>query len=629
MCGIVAVFSQVDSKVNIAEAGNMLDSLKHRGPDSSSVFTTSEESVFLGFNRLAIIDTTENSMQPILDNSRRFSLIFNGEIYNYLEIKEQLIALGYHFKSTGDAEVIINAYHAWGEACFSKFNGMWAVVIYDSRDRKLTLCRDRFGVKPLYFSRINKRIYVASELKAFSRIQGVSFELDPLEINYGHLFPSALPNTVLSGVSKLLPGQLLRVSQESLQTTFIRWWDLPNEILEKITEPKAQNESLDSILESSISLRMRSDVPIAFSLSSGVDSTLIIAKAAKMGFSSITAFSQGSSDLEDESILAAQTAKALGVDFRISNLEERFSIDLLLESVFALEGSQSLGVGVLAHYKEISASGFKVVIEGHGGDELFGGYESQYRRVALHNLIRFRFNAWLKNRKMASMLNGIDLESTRSLLRKNLKNDLRDSLMQEIMRVRKFEELKNEIDLQLKSKGLDNSYNPMSRNELRRTLDFGNQVLLQDFSYNTLPKILENFDKLSMSQSLEVRSPFLDWRLVLASFSISGNDKFFGSNSKQYLRNLMPEEVPNLVRNNRRKLGFSGHNSWLLLRPVRELILDASHSHFFRESPFWNGKMLSAEISDAILQKDGRRLMLHWGKLQLSIFMDAFVQSKF
>ena len=629
MCGIVAVLSRTSDKVDIAEAKNMLSSIKHRGPDDSRIFTAAQESVFLGFNRLAIIDTSELSMQPIMDNSGRFTLIFNGEIYNYLELRDELISLGYHFRSNGDGEVIANAYHAWGDNCFPRFNGMWAIAIFDSLERQLTLSRDRFGVKPLYYSRVKNRIYFASELKAFSRVDGVSYELDPLEINYGHLFPSALPNTIISGVSKLLPGQLLRISQETLEIQFSRWWNLPNEILKSLNGEQKTRDSLDAILESSISLRMRSDVPIAFSLSSGVDSTLIISKAAKMGFSRITAFSQGTSDLEDESVLASQTAKAIGVDFRISNLESHFSLDLLLQSIYALEGSQSLGVGVLAHYKEIHDSGFKVVIEGHGGDELFGGYESHYRRMALHKLLRLHPISWLRNRRLALALNGDSFLSTASIMSKHLKDDLLESLLIEKSRVWRLPKIRHEIDFMLESLGLDSSYNPLANSDLCKTLGFGNYMLLQDFSYNTLPKILENFDKLSMAQSLEVRSPFLDWRFVLAAFSIPDSMKFQGSGSKQLLRDLMPKEVPNSVRHNSRKLGFAGHPSWLLSKPVQELILDTSNSKTFLDSSCWDGTGISTQIKSSLRQQDGRGLMKHWGKLQLSIFMEAFVGAGF
>jgi len=606
----------------------MLGSIRHRGPDDSRIFTAAQESVFLGFNRLAIIDTSELSMQPIIDNSKRFTLVFNGEIYNYLELRDELLSLGYHFRSNGDGEVIVNAYHAWGDNCFHRFNGMWAIAIFDSFERQLILSRDRFGVKPLYYSRVKNRMYFASELKAFSRIDGLSFEIDPLEINYGHLYPSALPNTIISGVSKLLPGQLLRVSQKSLETQFGRWWNLPNEIVKFLNDQQETSDSLDTILESSISLRMRSDVPIAFSLSSGVDSTLIISKAAKMGFSTITAFSQGTSDLEDESVLASQTARALGVDFRVSNLETHFSLDFLLQSIYALEGSQSLGVGVLAHYKEIHDSGFKVVIEGHGGDELFGGYESHYRRMALHKLLRLHPNSWLRNRRMALALNGDSLLRTASVLSKYLKDDLIESLLIEIIKVKSIPRIRHEIDVMLKSLGLESSFNPLANSELSKTLGFGNYMLLQDFSYNTLPKILENFDKLSMAQSLEVRSPFLDWRFVLASFSIPDRDKFQRSSSKQLLRDLMPKEVPNVVRRNSRKLGFAGHPSWLLSKPVQELILDTSNSRTFRDSPCWDGTGISTEIQNSLRQQDGRGLMKHWGKLQLTIFMEAFAGAK-
>jgi len=628
VCGILVVISRLNDRIDVAEAQVMLDTLKHRGPDDSRVLTESQESVFLGFNRLSIIDTSDQAMQPMTDNSKRFTLVFNGEIYNYLELRTELIGLGYRFNSNGDGEVIVNAFHAWGEECFPKFNGMWAIAIYDSLKKQLIVCRDRFGVKPMYYSQIKNRIYFASELKAFSKIQGVSFEIDPLEINFGHLFPSALPNTILAGVNKILPGQLLRISQESLKTVFKRWWSTPDEVINSLTNSHEIHDSLDEILDSSIRLRMRSDVPVAFSLSSGVDSTLIISRAVEMGFHSVTAFSQGTSDIEDESILAAKTARALGIDFRVSNLEDNFSIELLLQSIYALEGSQSLGIGVLAHYKDIADAGFKVVIEGHAGDELFGGYESQYRRIALQNLIRLSPNSWLKARRISLSLDGHSSQGTLSLLHSHFLTDLIESMRAEANKLRRHKSWKREIDLRLKSFGLDCTYNPFLFEKQKKSMGAGNYMLLQDFSFVTLPKILENFDKLSMSKSLEVRSPFLDWRFVLASFSISDDDKFLIDRSKQKLRDLMPAVVPESVRNKQRKLGFTGHPSWLLIKSVQDLILDISNSQAFLQSPHWNGHEIASDIELSLRQRASAGVMKHWGKIQLAIFMEAFSKSK-
>jgi asparagine synthase (glutamine-hydrolysing) len=466
-------------------------------------------------------------------------------------------------------------------------------------------------------------------LKAFSKVRGVTFETDPLEITFGHLFPSALPNTILSKVSKILPGQLMRVRQESLDVSYKRWWILQDEIMHSLDNTRVRIDSLDSILESAVELRMRSDVPLAFSLSSGVDSTLLISQAAKMGYSAITAFSQGTSDLQDESVLASKTARALGIELKVTNLENYFSLELLLQSIYALEGSQSLGVGVLAHYKEIYNSGFKVVIEGHGGDELFGGYESHYRRIALHKILRLRPGAWLKARKMASALNGNQDSSITFIFRHHLLEDLIESLTNELNKARNSERIRKEIDYRLRSFGLDSKYNPLSYGALQRKIGFENYLLLQDFSYSTLPKILENFDKLSMSQSLEVRSPFLDWRFVLASFLIPGNEKFLNGGSKQILRDLMQPRVPIEVRNNRRKLGFTGHPTWLLTSQVQELILDYSRSRTFLDSPYWKGQEISSNIETSLKQGKGVEIMKYWGKIQLAIFMEAFAGEKF
>ena len=391
MCGIVGLYG-FNRPVDPEELDRFTDSMTHRGPDGRGVYRAGE--VGLGHRRLAILDLSEAGRCPMCfeaPGGAELWVTFNGEIYNFLELRRELEECGYRFSTQTDTEVIMAAYHRWGEECLGRFNGMWAFALWDPGERKLLLARDRFGIKPLYYVISGGRIAFASELKAFLSLDGFSPSLnEPLTVKVlqnTEPWEGATDETLLSGVRRLPGGAALTVDRQG-RVSIRKWWETSDHIPDV---PKCYEEQVERFRElflDAVRLRMRSDVPIGTCLSGGIDSSAVAsAMAWNHGQTTGAGLERCASDWQrtfvatfpgsrlDEKDFADEVIRAVGAKPHYLPFNGEDAVKCLLDSIWAVEFVHgTIAAPVWMIYRKMRSERVLVSLDGHGGDELLAGY---------------------------------------------------------------------------------------------------------------------------------------------------------------------------------------------------------------------------------------------------------------
>ena len=386
MCGICGELRLDGAPADLDAVARMMGPLVRRGPDHGGSY--SDGPLAFGHRRLSIIDLSVRSNQPMVDQQLGLALVFNGTIYNYPELRRELGGLGYHFFSDGDTEVILKAWHAWGEDCVARLHGMFAFALWDANRRSLFLARDRFGIKPLYWTDDGARIRVASSTQALLAAGGVDTAIDPVALHNLFTLHAVVPapRTILAGVRKLSPAHWLRIEADGRRTERA-YWQLD---ATRPAEPRSDAEWIDAIhdaLQSAVRKRKQiADVPVGVLLSGGLDSSLLVALLAENGVEDLHTFSVGFEDTPEESgsefEFSTPVAERYGTRhhrFRVPNTEvlERLpeAVDAMAEPMF---GQDAVAFYLLG--EQVSRE-IKVVQSGQGADEVFGGY-FWYPRIA-------------------------------------------------------------------------------------------------------------------------------------------------------------------------------------------------------------------------------------------------------
>ncbi len=377
MCGIVGIYKLDNSNINESELKNFANSLKHRGPDGEGIYINDDKNLGLGHKRLSILDTASRANQPMFYGQDRYVIVFNGEIYNFLELKSELQDLGYKFKTTGDTEVILASFTEWGEACQSKFNGMWAFAIWDNINKSLFLSRDRFGVKPLYYLNNDDKFFFASELKAFMFLHKKNIP----EFNYSNFIyesrnyaNNAYPlteDTFLKNVKELNPSYQLKIDTRK-NIELKKWWSTIDNLIEIPKNYDDQIEKFKILFFDACKLRIRSDVEVATSLSGGMDSSSVVAtidhfKSTQENLSN-TYFPHNAfildykNEKDNEVSYAKSVIDNTDVNAKFVNLElNKIDPEEIIKSIYhheAVLGDDGLGPWFI--YKNIKENGIKV-----------------------------------------------------------------------------------------------------------------------------------------------------------------------------------------------------------------------------------------------------------------------------
>lgn len=546
MCGIAGIINK-DSKIEIQISAlkKMADKIKHRGPDAEGFHI--DQNVGLAHRRLSIIDVSSAADQPFYFEEK-YILIFNGAIYNHIEIREELIKLGYKFKTQSDTEVLIASYDCWGEDCVNKFNGMWAFAILDKVKNIVFCSRDRFGIKPFYYYSDEKKFIFSSEIKPILEIQPINKVNTKVLLQYLIINISDISEeTFFEKILKLPGSHNLIYDLKMGEYSIYRYYDLKFKKEISILNLDDSIKLFHNEFEKSIKLRLRSDVKIASALSGGLDSSYMVAMAKKNienvdGKDTFTAITVGSLNKEeDESSAAKIIASTLGVnhDIVIPSIEEfKDSLDDVIYSIEEPFGGPSIYMQKFL-MKEARSLGTKVLLDGQGADEILLGY-SRYaatylRRNGLMKKIKFLRN--VKSHYDISAIEAIKIYFYYStfIIRKIF-------LLNRAKFLKKI--YKDKLDFS-KIKDLTQSYK--NTFELHKNEIFWCQ----------LPELLKWEDKNAMQHGIESRLPFLDYNFVETCLSINNNFKIQDGWSKYLLRRNLENYLPNSITYNRRKIGFN------------------------------------------------------------------------
>jgi asparagine synthase (glutamine-hydrolysing) len=587
MCGIATLWNMGGRKIQLSEIDLLTDAVAHRGPDGRGTWINSTATLALGHRRLAILDLSTAGHQPMSGSGGRYRITYNGEIYNFLEIRQQLQAAGHTFHSNTDTEVILAAYHQWGESMLGRFNGMWAFVIYDQHKDELFIARDRFGVKPLYYYSDQNLFIVSSEVQAIHRYLGARHPLNRTvvsDVAEGSFASFATEQTYLQDVYSLPAGHRLRVNRVGRHLQ--QWYHLSRiDVPASFTQ---QKEALRNILTDACVKRLISDVEVGTCLSGGVDSSAITSIIHGLQAHSVRhkAFCASFPNTpSDESEQARRLAKELQIELLCSSTEA--------PSVEELEGAMGASDGPMMAfaffpiwklYRFIRRNGVTVTLDGQGPDEMLGGY----RPVAdglrgARELGDWRWY-WDVYRTYRAQGESLHLSSRRTA-NQALFADLREAVtVRRTLGLRAFPN-------SLAATTCPNTKLIPIRNERPFSNSFDNGLYRQFFQ-NPLPGLLHLYDRCSMMNGVECRMPFLDYRLVEFVFSLPPQAKVGHGYTKRILREAMRGIVPDETLNNRQKIGFNGPIVDWLRGPLREWAQDHMASKSFQECEYFNGPKL-------------------------------------
>jgi len=552
MCGIAGVFSPSHSDNHSSTVKLMTDSILHRGPDGSGIWNSYDNRCTLGHRRLSIIDLSlEGGSQPMKSHDGNFVITFNGEIYNYKELRDELKKINAVFRGTSDTEVLLEAFSAWGiENTVKRLVGMFAFALWDTRNNLLFLFRDRVGKKPLYYTIQNGKFWFASEIKAFNKVSELSLTTNDEAIShYLSLAYVPSPMTVYQEIRKIPPGSIITVDMNLNLKTAAYWKFSIDENIR--IERKEAVERVDTLLNDAVKLRMRSDVPVGVFLSGGIDSGLITAMASRCSNQPVKTFSAKFSKSEfDESSLARQVARRYNTNHY--ELEISPKLDTILPKIASIYDepfADPSAIPTFAIAQEASKY-VKVVLNGEGSDEIFGGYR---RHSAMHYYTKIKFFLdLLPNHTWRQIHNLLPYPKSFRTPYSFLNRFIRGFGVNPYERYLLWgsdgfnEKEKNSFGLKYERKTVEFLCNQFKDLNQKNPLT---HFMAVDFLSGMSDCLLTKVDIATMANSLEGRSPFLDHRLIDFSSSIDRRDLVTGKVSKPILRDLASKYLPNDIIN--------------------------------------------------------------------------------
>jgi len=609
MCGIAGVVNFSGKAVRDEEINTMLRTIKHRGPDDEGIFIN--DGTGLGHVRLSIIDLSAAGHQPMFSNDGRYSIVFNGEIYNYLELKKELED-SYIFKTKSDTEVLLAAYLVWGEACLSKFNGDFSFVIYDKQENLLFGARDRFGIKPFYYYKDNARFIFASEIKAILPLLNNVSPNNDIVFEYLVYHRTDQSNeTFFNSVLKLKHGHCFTLRNGDLRIR--RWYNLSDQIKGTV---KLTPEEYREELRRSVGLRLRSDVPIGICLSGGIDSSTITSLLFHdFNLKEINTFSAlfDKGSWEDESPFIDVFKDTLRNMHFVTPSAESF-YDEFNNFVSSL-GEPIPGISPYAQYKVMQLAGHhvSVTLDGQGSDEMLGGYSNFYGSYLKELLVNFRLIMFF-NEAIAYYKKTDSKEGFAFLAYYLLPHFLKDKASQKKLgnvHPDFFAEYNQESTI------VADLYDPKTLHD----------SFLQHFEYK-LEHLLKWDDLNSMRFSIESRIPFLDHNLVEKTLSLPSDLVIRKGVNKYILRESVKDILPTKIYRRMDKKGLeTPADRWFRTKPFQNYIRDLLNSSRFQQRGYFDvedarKKFRSHSAGEANFSKD------IWKWVNLEIWFNKFIDNK-
>lgn len=571
MCGIFGYVGHLPRPV--AEVSLM--TLAHRGPDGDGLWQSEE--ITLGHRRLAILDLSDGGRQPMAYGEGRYRITFNGEIYNFLELKAELSANGHRFVSDTDTEVILAAYAQWGPDCLHRFNGMWAFAIWDDKEKCLFLARDRFGKKPLFYRHVSGAFAFASEMKAiFPLMDEIRPSSDFAWMSSNHFLYETTDKCLIDGIRRFPAGHYGFLKNGRL--TLSRYWNTLDHLEEVPKRYEDQLERFRDLFVDACRIRMRSDVPVGTALSGGLDSSATICTMAHIAQCGDMARERISSDWQhafvatfpgtplDESVFARKVTDHVGIKASFLEIDPLKCIDSIDDMLYKFEELYFTSpIPMVQLYAGMREAGVFVTVDGHGADELLAGYTFSLAHA---------FSDCGLNPKSVS----------------SIKTAYRESFPSG--------------EVQFKATGAhDITYlNHMARHVAKRLLGRRGERCRDDLHPNyqrlshlnrhlyilthdtILPTLLRNYDRYSMINGVEIRMPFMDYRIVTYAMSLPWSAKIRDGYTKRIIRDAVGPFMPADIAFRRTKIGFNTPIVDWMKNDLREYFLDTVHSNAFATS---------------------------------------------
>lgn len=613
MCGILGTLPS--SEYNLFKSA--LDTLTHRGPDSYGIEHFGHEAS-LGHRRLSILDLTPNGHQPMLEGSGRFAIVFNGEIYNFLEIKKELEALGHSFKSTSDTEVLLKAYMEWGPQCVQKLNGMWALAIWDREKKELFLSRDRYGKKPLFYAEEDGKFIFASEMKAiFPFLKRVEISENYHWMKKNLFFYESTDKCLLKGIKRFPAGYNGVYKDGKLKTS--RYWNTLDHLVEVPKTYEEQVEHFRELFMDACKLRMRSDVTIGTALSGGLDSSATIAAMANLSKNN----NSYSTDWQhafvasfpgtplDESHYAKMVADHLGIGATFVDIEPLKHWDKLEDYFYLFEDLYITSpLPMIMLYESVKANGVTVTLDGHGADELLSGYQ----QGNLESLWDARWSPSKTKDILGIYQESINEDTVQYERTGNLK------LYTDFMSRKLAKKL-----LGRKMPSLDNNHPNFGK------LDNHAQYLFAMFHENILPTLLRNYDRYAMINGVEIRMPFMDHRIVSFVNSLPYSSKIGNGYTKRIVRDALDPYLPKEVTWRKSKIGFSSPIVDWMQNDLKDWFLDQTNSTNFLQSELVDNPSDLRDRIAAIVTKENNNFIQAqecWSEFSPFIWGEAVLKRK-
>lgn len=553
MCGITGIYGYKTRSSAESQVRAMNQAIAHRGPDDEGIW--SSDHCVLGHRRLSIIDTSSAGHQPFFSADRKIVVVFNGEIYNYLELKREL-SEDYPFATASDTEVIIAAYKKWGIHCVEHFLGMFAFALYDQDKNETYLVRDRLGIKPLYIADTSEGFLFASEIRAILKTGLVSKKASLQAVSdYLRYQTVHAPHTIIEGVGMLMPGHYMRLTSEGRTTTC--YWDLTKNAgrISDGEDPARVRKNIADILRSAVEIRMRADVSFGAFLSGGIDSSVVVGLMSRISTHKVRTFSITFHEKEfDESTYSSLIAKKFNTDHTAIQVRASHFLDLVPEALAAMDHPSGDGPNTYVVSKVTRESGIKMALSGLGGDEVFAGYSIFTRIASLESkkwltaipspflsvggkMLR-RLRPSVASEKIAASLSSgkTDFEHFYPVSRMVL-------LDPDVRRLLRGETLPPNVVKGMVSEISKSSLPLLSKVSVAEMETYMQNVLLRDT------------DQMSMAHALEVRVPFLDHRLVEYVLGVSDPLKYPHS-PKELLTSSVGDLLPREIID-RPKMGFT------------------------------------------------------------------------
>ena len=596
MCGINGIIYK-NKKPNKLEIHVMNQAIKHRGPDDEGIM--SFENSILGHVRLSILDLSPKGKQPMTCD-KRFWITYNGEIYNFKTIREELKKYGYKFFSETDTEVILKSFYEWGEECFKKFNGMWSLAILDAQKKEIIISRDRYGVKPCYyFSNIEKFIF-SSEIKGILA-SSTNIQLDPNKLLLGNKEIEKFFTTKYHNLHILPPGHILKINLENFEISKHRWWRSIDNLPRVDLNYEKSKKTINELLYDSTRIRLISDAKISTSLSGGVDSGIIFSILNK--YSDDNNLNLDPFIFKDNNNVYENALELCSYYKRKPKIikDIKYKPDQL-SSLFTVLESTSTYFSQIQIYKNQNKNGFKVSIDGHGADECLGGYS--------RNILNYIFdyqNSIVATYQTLNKIAGNKFVETNiekyNFVKKVIKYDL--NLLKLMYPTSSFNINQNKYIENKKIDLIPNFF--LNDLEELKGFEFGQQFMIADANYGGLQWLLNKWDKASMASSVEIRSPFMDWNFFQYALALPTSFKIKNGKNKSILRDSFNDILSPSINNDNRKQGLPSVKNLYNEEYIEYTNKIYSESSFLN-SNLWNGKKINKDFQFFKKTKDNESI---------------------